>query len=276
MPEITWTIEHDTYASAPCPIVGGHDRLNRFGRIGEPRCRWWCRVCKGFGFLDGGKGKFLLNRPAMYQVPDKPGIPQYLAEEYHANLRDYSYFESRGITKEWADKAMLGYCPQKMAWTIPLFYGGMLYGMQYRSARKDPKYRYWSEKGGFNNLLYGAKWVADAKFVVIVEGALDCIAMNGYGFPCVATPASNNANAWQTVWNDSFKNAIDKVIVSDYDHPGEFEAPGVVIALAKQAKIPGSRIVTLPLKDVGEMFKAGRQEELPALLKLPRRITHVV
>lgn len=147
----------------------------------------------------------------------------------------------------------------------------MLYGMQYRSSRRSPKFRYWSEKGGFNNLLYGAKWVSDARYVVIVEGALDSLALNGYGFPSVATPASNNSNPWQACWNDSFQKAIDKVIVMDYDEPGEFGSPGEVIALAKQKKIPGSRLVTLPLKDAGEMFKAGRQDELPDLLKLPRR-----
>lgn len=272
MPEITWTIERGNSACAGCPFTGGVDRLNRFGRPGEPHCRWWCRRCNGFGFLDGGSGaNHGPVEPKLYQVPATPNIPQHLAEEYHSKLHSYDYFLGRGITKEWADKALLGYSAAHQAWTIPLFYGGMLYGMQYRSSRKNPKFRYWSEKGGFNNLLYGAKWVSDARYVVIVEGALDSLALNGYGFPSVATPASNNSNPWQLCWNDSLQKAIDKVIVMDYDEPGEFGRPGEVIALAKQKKIPGSRIVTLPLKDAGEMFKAGRQDELPDLLKLPRR-----
>lgn len=270
LPErIDWTIKRGHDYSGPCPFTGGHDRLNQFGDLGTPGCRRWCRICGGFQFIDGGVQGPVAQK--IYRVPDAPAIPQSLAADYHAKLPGYAYFESRGISKEWADRAMLGYCPQKNAWTIPIFYGGMLYGMQYRSAEKNPKYRYWSEKGSFNNLLYGAAWVQNSVYVVIVEGALDSLALNSFGIPAVATPAANNSGkngqgSWEPEWNNYFPKAIDKVIVSDYDLPGRR------IAEAKQKKIPGSRIVTLPLKDAGEMFKAGRQDELPDLLRLPRRI----
>lgn len=257
----------------PCPFMGGFDRLQmKEGRM------IWCRTCDTIKYLDAG-AEFVPREAYVYEVPQTSGIDQSLADTYHKALKKEhrEYFHKRGISDEWIDRAKLGWRETWVTedgkivpwhrYSIPCYQNGILYAMQYR-ASKPTKRRYASETGSFSDLLYGSEDFTERSplYVVIVEGPLDRLALESHGFPAVARFCGNNKqHPWHGQFTATIRGAIDKIIVADNDE----NMQGLLFANLKRVEIPGSRIVTPELKDVGEYYKSGRGAEISALLSVP-------
>jgi len=249
----------------PCPYRGGTNRI----QIVEGE-RIWCRHCDTVKFL---RGKEFSTRktPYQYVVPPESKIPQGIALQYHKALKPEhrNYFRGRGISDEWIDRALLGWREDWKRYSIPCFYQGRLYAMQYRASLPGQEVRYISEAGSFSDLLYGGEDFTKRKpmFVVVVEAPLDRLALESHGIPAVARFCGNNvAHSWHREFTKVIGSAIDKIIVADNDKSGI----GILYADLKREQIPGSRVVLPKLrKDIGEYYKDGLSAEVPLLLGLP-------
>jgi len=248
---------------APCPFQGGEDRMQIYDD------HTWCRACGAYKRTRVIPGR-QIKRKGVYVIPDKPPVGQSLAAEYHDNLRpgDYDYFAGRGISRIWADLGMLGWKKKWERYSIPCFYQGQLWALQYRASKYGQTPRYLSESGSFSDLLYGYDFYVKIKpqAVVIVEGPLDALALWSHGYPAVSRFCGNNTGVpWHVEFSHLLSCSNEKVIVADNDEPEK----GLTFAKLKAGFMPGSRVVVPQrAKDVGEMLQQGRAKELPQLLGL--------
>lgn len=249
----------------PCPFQGGNNRL----QMVEGK-RIWCRHCNTIKYLDNATFTPTAPAPYVYSVPTQSLLDQDLAAKFHKALtkEHRAYFHGRGINDEWIDRAQLGWKEEWRRYSIPCFQNGILYAMQHRRSSDKQEKRYISETNSWPDLLYGGEDFKARKlmYVVIVEAPLDRLALESHGFPAVARFCGNNQeHPWHKEFNPYIANAIDKIIVSDNDENQQ----GLLYAELKRVQIPGSRVVTPKLKDIGQYYEKGRDAEVSAVLGVP-------
>ena len=161
---------------------------------------------------------------------------------------------------------MLGWKKKWERYSIPCFYRGQLWALQYRASKYGQSPRYLSESGSFSDLLYGYDFYVKFKpqAVVIVEGPLDALALWSHGYPAVSRFCGNNTGVpWHIEFSQLLSYSNEKVIVADNDEPEK----GMTFAKLKAEFMRGSRVVVpCRAKDIGEMLEQGRAKELPQLL----------
>lgn len=264
---------------AACPFNGGKDRIVIWpdGTQDNPRPRLWCRQCNyGYGLSpDGTIGNETVEKKRAYRPVHRPlpepRIAQHLADYYHGQINEfaYEYYESRGISRKMADMAKLGW---REMWTtqdgktfrcerfsIPGFYNGKLYGIQYRASREGQK-RYFTEPNSINQILFNTAILDRARgfYVLIVESPLDALALTSHGYPAVAPFDGNAKGSWKDEWTVLLKGIPERIIIPDNDGRN-----GETLAEDKHGAIPGSTLHWLPseFKDTGKLMEADPRGE---------------
>ena len=168
---------------------------------------------------------------------------QERAERYHANLDDstVAYLEGRGITRDLADKYMLGICddlyPGRLS--IPYLRPSGVVWFNFRSLDGSaPKYIAHGAKHLFGT---DALDVADETGeVFICEGELDRIIANDVcGLPTVGIPGATQWTGNRT-WHELFVGYQRVWVLADPDDAGR------QLAAAILDRLPAARLVNLP------------------------------
>ena len=187
---------------------------------------------------------------------------QERVEEYHAKLPDglRQWLNQRGIPDPIINKHKIGFNGKGI--TIPVKDDSDAYvSFKYRrnprlENKSSPKY--WNDSGA-NAQLYGVENLnIPLTSIVICEGELDCLVLEGRGIPSVTSTAG--AGTFKEEWVQYFKGIHEVYICLDNDEAGRSNA----LKIAKL--INNSRIVTLPYmgedgKDITDYFKLGNKKE---------------
>lgn len=198
-----------TEYAGPCPKCGGEDRFVVF-MDGKPR--FWCRVCKWRGFVDGVLQVTPEQRAEFVREAQEQQRQQHeqteLAIRTMANSTDHTGYYAEllqrpeklawwlheGITMESIHQHTLGWCARcptdklhRASFTIPVFRGGKLIDIQHRleDAPSGDKYRpHMKHLPG--KLLFNADAAKRSNTGIIVEGAKKAIVLQQLGYHTVA------------------------------------------------------------------------------------------
>ena len=176
------------------------------------------------------------------------------AMQYHAAQADHSsaYWHERGLTDETITKFALGWDGRTQRYTIPAIYRGLCFGIKKRRSlheeRQPEKYlqEYGSRVGLFNSdALNATDWV------VIVEGEIDCMTMDQWGYPSVTT--TGGAGTFRPHWARFFAHCRNVYYLGDNDEAGRAGA------LLVRRVLPRLIIKSLPdgYKDVNQFQMSG-------------------
>lgn len=251
------------YWAAPCPYMGGTDRISFYHRRLDHRHmppHVTCRKCGAFSWLDksdSGTPMPREDRKPPYVIPSEPPISEVVVNTLAYNIEDGDpaslYLHSRGIDRASIAIYRLGTTVKKDRVSIPCRYNGKYYAIQYRLLPEfsTPKMRYLSETGSFSKILFNTEILVDIPYVLIIESPLDAVMLYSLGFPAVCSFAGNQTKGgWESTWN-TWLTTRERIVIPDNDESGE------LIGLDKSSSIPYSRLHFLPnnVKDIGEFAK---------------------
>jgi hypothetical protein len=258
------------HASCPALPAGGRSGHNHDRIVISDNNLIWCRACGAGGAIrdteepapDGG---YVAKPKAALRVlrPLPAASMVYSCHRALDTYGDRDYFYGREITDDLIDLHQLGYHPLSRRYSIPHWYQGVLYGIQYRSSKSREDWlrskgatdddirnqRFTSELGSqCNDVLFNDIGIKGMPYCLIVESRLDALSLTAMGFPaCVANRDFPELRA-----------IPEKIIIPDND-----TGAGDTIALRRLDAIKGSRIHRLPagVKDCGVLIK---ESEVPS------------
>jgi len=226
--------------SAACPFCGeGVDRFLYWPDVGN----YWCRICDAKGFVDGkseynpaqiqaAKTKRLSDDRIKKQrlatkIKSLPGKVKYYHSKVAGEGREYWY--SQGLTAETVARYRLGYSGRGEAirgyatCTIPIIVNGQVVSIKHRLiGKKSDKYR--PQFSGLGNRVFNADRLSrddsfmPADWVMIVEGEIKCMLLDGLGFRVVAIPGASPGHACLTELIELLAGFDDIIIALD---PGQ-------------------------------------------------------
>jgi DNA primase len=160
--------------------------------------------------------------------------------------RATNYLKGRNITKESAEKFLLGYSESRDMITIPIhspdgiavgFVGRSVEGKEFKNTPKLPK----------SKVLFNLHRTKSYSKIYVVESSFDAIRLDQVGMPAVATLGANVSNIQIELLRKYFNNII---IIADNDEAGGNMQKRAIERL-------GSRVSVLQLdkeyKDIGDM-----------------------
>lgn len=175
---------------------------------------------------------------------------QATAERYHGGLTQevVSYLEGRGITREIADRFLLGVCDDiHDGWlSIPYLRSSGVIWFNYRNLTgSKPKYMAAGNKHLYNT---GDLDLADMSGeIAICEGEIDTITASALcGIPAVGIPGATQWTGNRS-WRELFTGYKRVWILADPD------SAGLDLAAAILEDLPAARLAKLP-GDVNEVF----------------------
>lgn len=140
-------------------------------------------------------------------------------KEYAIN--DYSYFESRGITKQSADKHGF-FCTRDKAY-MPLFERGACIGYTARSINENANLRYQNARGSMG--LWNADYLhtqSTGRRLFVTEGIIDALSLEQMGYCALALCGSQNVNKLLTKCEQEITTTCtwDFILCGDPDASG--------------------------------------------------------
>lgn len=190
------------------------------------------------------------------------------AEQFHTDLLNpkekyeymaLSYLKSqRSLPEHVIKKAKLGVYQDNYnrSWiTIPLFDAeSNIVNIRFRSVDGDKAFRVCPSQP---LPLYGGNWLNQSKpNVIVVEGELDVLAMNAYGYDNVVSGTAGASANWKDEWIDQIEQFKTFHIMYDDDTAGDNGAE-------KLSKVIGQyrafRVKIPNYNDVSDALKAGEQ-----------------
>lgn len=233
---------------------------------------YWCHRCNAKGNLNQIR-KHFGDEPIEFEFNDGIYNPMYeaAAEYYHQKLFEnfdaYMYLEDRGITEEamtqfrigWADGGLsthllsLGYLPEDIRNSglvrinqSDYFKNQIIFPYMEDGAVVDLRGK---EIGGKTYSMSGTKVrpynidsICGEQTAYLVEGEIDCITLQQFGFNTVGLPG---VHTFKEDWVDYFEDAKRIYIIFDQDSAGRSGAEKVSGILGQR-----SRIVELPKKGI--------------------------
>jgi DNA primase len=175
------------------------------------------------------------------------------AQRYHKGMTEeaYDYLEGRGITRDVAERFLLGVCddlyPGRLS--IPYLRPAGTVAFAYRAITDDSKAKYLTNH---KRHLYNTADLDTADQtgeIAICEGELDTITASAlYGIPAVGIPGASNWKGFPH-WRECFVGYQRIYVLADPDEAGS----GLASALMES--LPTARLVKLP-GDVNECWQA--------------------
>lgn len=196
-------------------------------------------------------------------------VPQKEIISNKLEAKHYKYLQSRGITKETADKIGL-FAADKFfarlnkvtdAIGFPYFRDGALVAAKYRSF---PEKDFTQDAGGAHD-FFGLHLVEKGKPLIIVEGEIDCLTLMQAGIEnAVSVPAGapikvadgkvhpSEDKKFSYVWNarDILEAAPYVILATDQDAPGQALAEELARRIGKEK----CRVAKFDKKDLNEVY----------------------
>ena len=264
-----------------CPIKGiGRDRFHWWPK-GTWYCRHECFDCPGERAAAGGMRGWLSKLGAsstVIEVSESPPLTIEMVDEYAHNLNDeaLAYLAGRGIIKKTARRYRLGRTAKRL--TIPCIWNDRVIGIKKRWLGVPPENyisKYTMAPGSKGKAIFNFKRLVQRRwrYVLIVEGVLDCILLDQLRIPAVAP--FGGGTVWSEDWTKYFSRVRTPVVVADWDRKdsGGSSSPGTRFATSKLKMLGRGLLVYPPSghKDIGEAYHAG--EDLRQWLKVFRDAT---
>jgi DNA primase len=175
-----------------------HDDSNPSAYINVRKRVWFCQSCQASGHLEELLDGRIADEAVEDMLTEIAGAltPQHRPASFPERWLDqfdaagvHPYWQGRGLSEPLCREFRLGYDPGSGRATYPLRSpGGAVLGVVRRSTRSDqrPKYRY-PDGVKISETLFGYYKVRQGiRDIVLVEGALDALAMWDVGIPAVA------------------------------------------------------------------------------------------
>lgn len=240
----------------------------------------WCRFCGAWAKIETPQDKVV--ERGRYKTPAlrEPKINEQIVDQLCADLGGReAFFHSRGLSTQTIQRYRLGYHRKYNRYAIPCYFGGKLYGIKYRidpgveqrlKARGEPVVKYFSERGGVNNVVFNDVVArASVPYVLIDEGELDALLLTQHGFPTISPFSGNNASVgWRPEWMNLIRHIPRVYVIAQNDNAGE------LITIARLHDLGRGEVISAPAgyKDLGEWLRTIREEdrtrELVNLLRL--------
>lgn len=246
-----------------CPLCSDKRKKSRLKEMTLTRqsngsVLYFCHHCGANGALHSDKKEFKL-----------AAVPALVPSTKALGEKEYAWLQSRGISKETADKMKL--FPETKYFKrlekntdcigFPYYRNGVYMGTKYRSfPEKD-----FTQDAGGNHDFFGLDQVELGKPIVIVEGEIDCLTAMEAGIENVVSvptgapmkvadgkvsPTEDKKFAY--VWNA--REVLDAapyiVIAVDQDPPGQALAEELARRIGKEK----CRIAKFEHKDINEVF----------------------
>lgn len=262
--------------AGPCPVKNeGTDRFHWWPK-GTWYCRWECFDCPGKRNRNGGMSGWLENLGLAAQdtdVRESPKVTIEMVEEYYQDLDTsvLAYLDSRGINVETARRYKVGRLVQRL--TIPCFHINKkgephVWGIKKRWIGTPPEdyiSKYVMVPGSRARTIFNFGRLVEKRwrYVLIVEGVLDCMLLDQLRIPAVA-PFGGGAS-WSPDWTKYFERVRTPVVVADWDRKPmsgkrTSVSAGTQYAINKLKALGRGLLVYPPgsHKDVGEAYIAGK------------------
>jgi DnaB-like helicase C terminal domain/Toprim-like len=195
-----------------------------------------------------------------YRKPEAGLVERYQQELQGESLEYLT--KVRGLNLETIANFKLGYSRERNAISIPVFKGGEVVNIRYRSLSPDATSRYTQEKG-CEIWLYneaGIEVAKEKRGILVVEGEFDLMSAWQNGFKNVVSAASGKDS--YGVWIELLDQIPKVYIAYDNDEPGRQAS----LAMAERVGIDKCFEVSYPegFKDANEFFlKHTREDFLP-------------
>jgi DNA primase len=241
--------------SATCPFCGGGGGRDRF-LFWPDKGNYFCRKCGAKGFVADGSTDWTpeereryhqeaaeraaKEREAKRAAVEELAARAHLADEYHRQLTDRSFWYGKGVN-DWAiDHYRLGYCPAcptyhaSPSYTIPVTFKSKLLNIRHRLTNPPtPGDKYRPERAGLPALMFNADVLLEPQtYVVLVEGEIKTVVLSQYGFPTVGIPG---ANIFPDRWVKWFSK--QRLVYVALDPGAEGHARDIVSMLGKAARL---------------------------------------
>ena len=185
-----------------------------------------------------------MNKPKTYRVPK--------VSAKKLDSATIKFLKGRGFTDETIKDFRIG---EKDSDTVmfPYFKSGVLTNVKYRSI--SSKNKMWQEKEAEPTLFNRDN--VQGKFLVIVEGEYDCMALGQYGIESVSVPSGASDFRWlETEWD--YLDTFEEIVLCLDNDPAGQEATRLLAAKIGEYRCS---IVTLPKKDANDCLKANIPKE---------------
>lgn len=241
----------------------------------------WCRFCGAWAKIETSQEKIVERERCKTPAHREPKIDEQIVDQLRSDLSGReAFFHSRGLSAQTIQRYQLGYHRKYNRYAIPCYVGGKLYGIKYRidpvveqkrRERGEPVIKYFSERGGINNVVFNdAVARAPVPYVLIDEGELDALLLTQHGFPTISPFSGNNSSVgWRPEWLKLIRHIPKIYVIAQNDSAGE------LITIARLHDLGRGEVISAPLgyKDLGEWLREiapeHRTRELVNLLQLP-------
>jgi len=200
------------------------------------------------------------------------------AVQYNKDLNEeaVAFLADRGISKEVADKFLLGYIKQPTAthenyqgWlSIPyITVLGHCVGFKFRRL-DDGKPKYGAPLGQKGHLYNVSDIIVTSEYIAVCEGELDTIICSAVlGVPAVGVPG---VAAWKPHFTKMFTGYGKIYIVGDNDIKEDGSNPGAEFSRRVAQEVMNSSIVSLPAGlDLNDLYLAKGIEETKRTIGVP-------
>jgi DNA primase len=200
------------------------------------------------------------------------------AVQYNKDLSEeaVAFLADRGISKEIADKFLLGYIKQPAAthenyqgWlSIPyITVLGHCVGFKFRRL-DDGKPKYGAPLGQKGHLYNVSDIIVTSEYIAVCEGELDTIICSAVlGIPAVGVPG---VAAWKPHFTKMFIGYGKIYIVGDNDIKEDGSNPGAEFSRRVAQEVMNSSIVSLPAGlDLNDLYLAKGIEETKRTIGVP-------
>lgn len=250
-------------ARVQCPFCSSERKKSRLKEMtltkkSDGAILYYCHHCDANGSVQPEHKEYQLS-----------AVPQPKILENALQAQHYEYLQSRGISKETADKYKL-FAGRKWFARLnkeadcigfPYFRNGSLVGVKYRSF---PDKDFTQEAGGAHD-FFGLDNIIPDRPIVIVEGEIDALTLHEAGIDNVLSVpggapvkvadgkvAASEDKKFAFVWNA--REVLDKapfvILATDQDTPGQALAEELARRIGKEK----CRLAKFDAKDLNEVF----------------------